>query len=187
MDMCGYDYEIITSNADEHIYESNPAKFVSILAERKARAVYDKLISEGNMPSELAVVGSDTVVEFRGEIIGKPKDKQDAQRILKLLSNNTHTVYTGVAVMSGETTQVEVDTTEVKFCNLSDDEINAYVNSGEPFDKAGAYGIQGPFGMFVEKLNGNYFTIIGMPLPLLYRMLKKIGISPNIQSVDSIF
>lgn len=187
MSMCGYDYEIITSNADEHILESDPAEFVSILAERKARAVYDKLVSQGNAPSELAVVGSDTVVAFRGEIIGKPNDKQDARRILKLLSNNTHTVYTGVAVISGETTQVEVDTTDVKFCDLSDDEIETYVNSNEPYDKAGAYGIQGPFGMFVEKINGNYFTIIGMPLPVLYRMLKKIGVLPNIQSVDSGF
>ena len=94
MSMCGYDYEIVVSNADENIMEHDPQKLVSALAEKKAREVYDRLIAEGADPSELAVVGSDTVVAFNGEIIGKPRDEKDAAGILKKLSGNTHTVHT---------------------------------------------------------------------------------------------
>ena len=159
MSMCGYDYEIVVSNADENIMEHDPQKLVSALAEKKAREVYDRLIAEGTDPSELAVVGSDTVVAFNGEM-------------------------TGIAVISRGSVQQDVSTTEVRFCTLADDEINAYVASGEPTDKAGAYGIQGPFGMFVESICGNYFTIIGLPLPILYRMLKNIGILPTLRRID---
>ena len=182
--MCGYDYEIVVSNADENIVEHDPQKLVSALAEKKAREVYDRLIAEGTDPSELAVVGSDTVVAFNGEIIGKPRDEKDAAGILKKLSGNTHTVHTGIAVISRGSVQQDVSTTEVRFCTLADDEINAYVASGEPTDKAGAYGIQGPFGMFVESICGNYFTIIGLTLPILYRMLKNIGILPTLRRID---
>lgn len=184
MSMCGYDYEIVVSNADENIMEHDPQKLVSALAEKKAREVYDRLIAEGTDPSELAVVGSDTVVAFNGEIIGKPRDEKDAVGILKKLSGNTHTVHTGIAVISRGSVQQDVSTTEVRFCTLTDDEINAYVASGEPTDKAGAYGIQGPFGMFAESICGNYFTIIGLPLPILYRMLKNIGILPTLRRID---
>lgn len=184
MSMCGYDYEIVVSNADENIVEHDPQKLVSALAEKKAREVYDRLIAEGADPSELAVVGSDTVVAFNGEIIGKPRDEKDAAGILKKLTGNTHTVHTGIAVISRGSVQQDVSTTEVRFCTLADDEINAYVASGEPTDKAGAYGIQGPFGMFVESICGNYFTIIGLPLPILYRMLKNIGILPTLRRID---
>ena len=184
MSMCGYDYEIVVSNADENIMEHDPQKLVSALAEKKAREVYDRLIAEGTDPSELAVVGSDTVVAFNGEIIGKPRDEKDAVGILKKLSGNTHTVHTGIAVISRGSVQQDVSTTEVRFCTLADDEINAYVASGEQTDNAGAYGIQGPFGMFVESICGNYFTIIGLPLPILYRMLKNIGILPTLRRID---
>nr|MDY5756194.1 nucleoside triphosphate pyrophosphatase [Eubacteriales bacterium] len=127
MSMCGYDYEIVVSNADENIVEHDPQKLVSALAEKKAREVYDRLIAEGADPSELAVVGSDTVVAFNGEIIGKPRDEKDAVGILKKLSGNTHTVHTGIAVISPGSVQQDVSTTEVRFCTLADDEINAYV------------------------------------------------------------
>lgn len=196
--MCGYDYEIIVSNADETIDENDPESFVRALSFRKAKDVFDRLFAAGRR--DFAVIGSDTVVAFQkdGEakpvIIGKPKDAEDAVRILSMLSGKTHRVFTGVSVIADisdenaaaqcsirkkEEIQTECSITEVTFETLSPDEITDYVNSGDPLDKAGSYGIQGPFGMFVREIRGNYFTVIGMPIPVLYKMLKKIGILPH--------
>ena len=196
--MCGYDYEIIVSNADETIDENDPESFVRALSFRKAKDVFDRLFAAGRR--DFAVIGSDTVVAFQKEgetkpvIIGKPKDAEDAVRILSMLSGKTHRVFTGVSVIadiSDENAaaqcsirekaeiQTECSITEVTFETLSPDEITDYVNSGDPLDKAGSYGIQGPFGMFVREIRGNYFTVIGMPIPVLYKMLKKIGILPH--------
>lgn len=196
--MCGYDYEIIVSNADETIDESDPESFVRALSFRKAKEVFDRLSAAGRR--DFAVIGSDTVVAFQKEggtkpvIIGKPKDAKDAVRILSMLSGKTHRVFTGVSVIADipdenataqcsirkkEEIQTECSITEVTFETLSPDEIADYVNSGDPLDKAGSYGIQGPFGMFVREIRGNYFTVIGMPIPVLYKMLKKIGILPH--------
>lgn len=208
--MCGYDYEIIVSNADETIDENDPESFVRALSFRKAKEVFDRLFAAGRR--EFAVIGSDTVVAFQKEggtkpvIIGKPKDAEDAVRILSMLSGKTHRVFTGVSVIADipdenaaaqcsirekeeiqtecsirekAEIQTECSITEVTFETLSPDEITDYVNSGDPLDKAGSYGIQGPFGMFVREIRGNYFTVIGMPIPVLYKMLKKIGILPH--------
>lgn len=196
--MCGYDYEIIVSNADETIDESDPENFVRALSFRKAKEVFDRLFAAGRR--DFAVIGSDTVVALQKEggtkpvIIGKPKDAEDAVRILSMLSGKTHRVFTGVSVIADipdenaaaqcsirekEEIQTECSITEVTFETLSPDEITDYVNSGDPLDKAGSYGIQGPFGMFVREIRGNYFTVIGMPIPVLYKMLKKIGILPH--------
>lgn len=208
--MCGYDYEIIVSNADETIDENDPESFVRALSFRKAKEVFDRLFAVGRR--DFAVIGSDTVVAFQKEgeikpvIIGKPKDAKDAVRILSMLSGKTHRVFTGVSVIADipdenaaaqcsirkkeeiqtecsirekAEIQTECSITEVTFETLSPDEITDYVNSGDPLDKAGSYGIQGPFGMFVREIRGNYFTVIGMPIPVLYKMLKKIGILPH--------
>ena len=208
--MCGYDYEIIVSNADETIDENDPESFVRALSFRKAKEVFDRLFAAGRR--DFAVIGSDTVVAFQKEgeakpvIIGKPKDAKDAVRILSILSGKTHRVFTGVSVIADipdenaaaqcsirekeeiqtecsiqekEEIQTECSITEVTFETLSPDEIMDYVNSGDPLDKAGSYGIQGPFGMFVREIQGNYFTVIGMPIPVLYKMLKKIGVLPH--------
>lgn len=208
--MCGYDYEIIVSNADETIDENDPENFVRALSFRKAKDVFDRLFAAGRR--DFAVIGSDTVVALQKEggtkpvIIGKPKDAEDAVRILSMLSGKTHRVFTGVSVIADipdenaaaqcsirekeeiqtecsirkkAEIQTECSITEVTFETLSPDEITDYVNSGDPLDKAGSYGIQGPFGMFVREIRGNYFTVIGMPIPVLYKMLKKIGILPH--------
>lgn len=196
--MCGYDYEIIVSNADETIDENDPESFVRALSFRKAKDVFDRIFAAGRR--DFAVIGSDTVVALQKEggtkpvIIGKPKDAEDAVRILSMLSGKTHRVFTGVSVIADipdenaaaqcsiqekAEIQTECSITEVTFETLSPDEITDYVNSGDPLDKAGSYGIQGPFGMFVREIRGNYFTVIGMPIPVLYKMLKKIGILPH--------
>ena len=208
--MCGYDYEIIVSNADETIDENDPENFVRALSFRKAKDVFDRLFAAGRR--DFAVIGADAVVALQKEggtkpvIIGKPKDAEDAVRILSMLSGKTHRVFTGVSVIADipdenaaaqcsirekeeiqtecsirkkAEIQTECSITEVTFETLSPDEITDYVNSGDPLDKAGSYGIQGPFGMFVREIRGNYFTVIGMPIPVLYKMLKKIGILPH--------
>lgn len=179
--MCGYEYEIEVSRADEHIDEPDPAEYVARLAERKAEEVYRRLTREGGRCAEgsIAVLGADTVVLDEGDIIGKPKDEADAKRILSRLSGKTHTVYTGVAVVTAEDTRTGTAQTQVTFETLSEEEIDRYIATGEPLDKAGAYGIQGPFGMFVREISGNYFTVIGLPLPMAYQMLKEAGVLPG--------
>ena len=193
LSMCGYDYEIVVSRADENISETDPGIYVTKLAERKAREVYDRLMSERGAGEEpIAVLGSDTVVydpesaetqdgeaSLHADIIGKPKDAFDAAGILKRLSGRTHTVFTGVAVVTAEGCMTDLSKTRVTFEALSDEEIEKYVASGEPLDKAGAYGIQGPFGMFVKAIEGNYFTVIGLPLPNVYRLLRQVGVLPR--------
>ena len=186
MDMCGYDYEIIVSSADENIEQCEPRKYVETLALKKAGDVFERVKAENEAAGKnekTAVIGSDTVVVLDGKIIGKPKDKKDAARIISTISGRTHKVYTGLAVITDDNVQLDCSITGVKVKKMTDEEITKYVDTGESLDKAGAYGLQGPFGMFVESIEGNYFTIIGMPLPMLYAMLKNIGITPNMHRV----
>ena len=187
--MCGYDYEIIVSNADETIDENDPESFVRALSFRKAKDVFDRLFAAGRR--DFAVIGSDTVVAFQKEgetkpvIIGKPKDAKDAVRILSMLSGKTHRVFTGVSVIADipdenaaaqcsirekaeiqtecsiqgkAEIQTECSITEVTFETLSPDEITDYVNSGDPLDKAGSYGIRSAclsakFGAIISRLS----------------------------------
>lgn len=121
------------------------------------------------------VIGADTVVAVDGKILGKPRDKQEAEAMLKMLSGKIHSVFTGVTVISPTGKNSFFAETKVKFFELSDDEINAYVNTGECMDKAGAYGIQGKGSLLVEKIDGDYFNVVGLPVSLLYRVLKTQG------------
>ncbi|MED5016141.1 Maf family protein [Paenibacillus chibensis] len=169
-------YEIHPSHADEHTPDDwTPQQIVEGLALRKAQAVYELIAN----PSENAViVGSDTIVVLEGQVLGKPADDADAFRMLKSLQGRTHLVYTGVACIdaaSGETL-VRHRSTKVSMKELSDAKIDAYVKSGEPSDKAGAYGIQGLGATLVERIEGCYFTVVGLPVSLLSDMLSEFGI-----------
>lgn len=157
------DFVIKTADVDETLPENiAPDKAVEYLSEIKAEPFKnDKDI----------VIGADTVVAIDGKILGKPKDKADAYNMLKMLSGKEHSVFTGVTVISNgkcDTFSVE---TRVKFFALSDDEINDYINTGEPFDKAGAYGIQGKGSLLVEKIDGDYFNVVGLPVSKLAKSL----------------
>ena len=122
------------------------------------------------------IIAADTLVSFSGESLGKPKDPDDAVRMLHLLSGRTHQVYTGVTVIAPDGTAFsDVDRTDVTFAVLSDDEIRSYVNSGEPMDKAGAYALQGRAGLWVERLDGSDTSVIGLPLYLVRRLLLAAG------------
>lgn len=143
--------------------------YVGRLAEEKAR--------ERAEPGEL-ILAADTVVAIDGELLGKPEDPEDARRMLRRLSGRAHNVLTGVAVFdpASDRLQLEVVTTAVVFNPLSEEEIHWYVQGGEPMDKAGAYGIQGQAALFIERLDGNYSNVVGLPLPAVYRLLQSAGV-----------
>ena len=123
------------------------------------------------------VIGADTVVELDGAILGKPRDEDDAFRMLQALSGHEHRVYTGVTLIRGAARLSETEMTRVFFRKMTDAEIRAYIATGEPMDKAGAYGYQGVAGLFVERIDGDYFNVVGLPLCRLGRMLETMGVS----------
>ncbi|MBQ7501044.1 MAG: septum formation protein Maf [Clostridia bacterium] len=156
----GIDPVIIVSDADENIDSPDPEKTVTELALRKVRAVADKI------PEDALAIAADTVVYADGEILGKPKDDEDARRMLEKLSGRRHSVYTGVALTYCGMTVSGCEKTEVCFRKLSESEIREYVDSGEPRDKAGAYAIQGRAAFFVSRIVGDYLNVIGLPVCL---------------------
>ena len=121
------------------------------------------------------VVAADTIVVCSGSILGKPKNEEDAFRMLKMLSGKDHQVMTGLTVLRGDTAQVCTEVTDVHFRELTDGEILAYIRTGEPMDKAGAYGIQGGAALFVEKLSGDYYNVMGLPVCRLGQMLRSLA------------
>lgn len=123
------------------------------------------------------VIGADTVVELHGEILGKPRDREDAFRMLRALAGSEHRVWTGVTLACGGELVSEAEMTRVRFRDMTDREINAYIGTGEPMDKAGAYGYQGYAGLFVERIDGDYFNVVGLPLCRLGRMLESLGVT----------
>ena len=122
------------------------------------------------------IVAADTIVWLDDHVLGKPKDAEDAKAMLRRLSGRTHSVFTGVCVISGKTTLSEAEESLVRFRQMSEKEIAAYVDSGEPMDKAGAYGAQGIAGLFVERIEGSFSNVMGLPLCRLGNMLKKVGV-----------
>ena len=151
--------------------ESGPGETVIALSAAKAAEV-SALCAEEDL-----VIGADTIVWAEGRKLGKPHTEDEAREMLRLLSGKTHEVYTGVTVMKGENVISEYEVSEVTFRSLSEREIEAYVNSGDPMDKAGAYGIQGKAALFVRKIQGDYYNIMGLPLCRLGEMLKKQGVN----------
>ena len=159
------------SDADETLEKDMSAKdAVREISRRKAFAVL------GETSGDRVIIGADTVVENNGEIYGKPKDADDARRMLGEMSGGRHLVHTGITVTDGTRTVSETVTTEVFMRKLTDREIDGYIASGAPFDKAGAYGIQGAAGAFVERLVGDYFNVMGLPLFRISEILSEFGI-----------
>lgn len=161
----GVRFSVRVSQADEQIAPGTPPhEAVMQLARQKAQAVAQAC------PDDL-VIGADTVVVLDGEILGKPADTADAARMLRRLSGQTHTVYTGVCLLRAGTAETFFEQTQVTFYPLTDAEIAAYVATGEPMDKAGAYGIQGRGCTLVREIRGDYFNVVGLPVAALYRRL----------------
>ena len=172
----GIVHEVVVSGADEDVQEENPARLVEMLSSRKAEEVYERLVQQ-EPSGDLVVIGADTVVAADGKILGKPEDEEDARRMLRMLSGRSHHVYTGVT-LCGRMGSVrrEVSFSEestVHVAQLTEKEISEYIDSGEPMDKAGAYGIQGAFMKFVSGIEGDYFNIVGLPVSHLYQEMKQ--------------
>ncbi|MBQ2861885.1 MAG: septum formation protein Maf [Oscillospiraceae bacterium] len=159
------EYEILVSGCEESVPECNPAEKVpAILAEQKALAV-------ASLRPKDTVIGSDTVVVLDDEIFGQPKDFAHAHQMLRALSGKRHFVYTGVAVAEKGGVRSFVQKTEVEFYELSDETIDNYIATGEPMDKAGAYGIQGKGSVLVKGITGDYFNVMGLPVAETARFL----------------
>ena len=165
---------IIVSDADENIDESNPEELVKKLSHIKAQAVYDKIKADKTigLHEDDYILGADTIVYANGNVLGKPKDKDDARTMIKTLSGNAHSVYTGFTLIDSEGNTVsKAVETKVYVYDMSDGEIEDYISTDEPYDKAGAYGIQGLFGKYVEKIEGDYNNVVGLPVSAIYNTL----------------
>lgn len=161
------DFKVVVSDVDETVDETLPgSEIVAILAKRKAEAVVK------DYPNAL-VLGSDTIVYLNGKVLGKPKDKAEATKMLQALSGTTHHVYTAVYLTNGHITDTQISDTKVTLHHLTDEEIADYVASEEPMDKAGAYGIQGLGALLVAEIQGDFYGVAGFPIATVYRMLKK--------------
>lgn len=171
----GYSFTVKTFGCSEELpSETKPEDAAGILAKRKALAAFSKLRESGK--TGFTVMGSDTVVALDGEILGKPKNKTDALCMLLKLSGKTHSVYTGVCVKNENFEEVFVNETKVEFYPLTQEMCRRYVETGEPMDKAGAYGIQSLGSVLVKKINGDFFSVMGLPAAQTARVLKNAGI-----------
>lgn len=168
MTLAGFDFISVPAVKDENIPSgTSPQDAVLMLSHQKALEIAEKYTSD-------TVIGADTVVALGDEIMGKPKTEQDAFDMLKKLSGKTHTVLTGVCVISPDKQINFYEKTEVEFYPLGDDEIKQYIASGEPMDKAGAYGIQEKGAMFVKSINGDFYNVVGLPIARLARELRSL-------------
>jgi septum formation protein len=169
----GIEFEVIPSDMDEIITKEVPSDIVMELAYQKALNVYQKL----NM-SDCTVIGSDTIVVYKDEILGKPADKAEAYDMLSMLADRTHQVYTGVSLLVNIGGKLTVKTffekTDVTLYPITKEDLHAYVESGDPLDKAGAYGIQGDFSIHIKGINGDYNNVVGLPVGRLYQEMKAL-------------
>jgi len=165
----GLDFEVVVSQIDEvHRDGESPENYVARLATEKANAV---VLTR----PEAWVIGADTTVVIGGELLEKPSDRADGERMLRTISGKSHTVHTGIALLGPNWRQTEVVSTRVAISPMSAEEIAWYVATGEPMDKAGAYAAQGIGAMFIESIEGSYTNVVGLPLATLMQMMKRAG------------
>ena len=172
----GWPFTTVTAGIDEtRRPNEQPVEYVQRLAKEKAEAVASSLESG-------LVLGADTTVVVEKTLLGQPHDQEDARRMLRLLSGKWHEVLTGVAIvrLSGES-KVDYETTRVRFAEMSEKEIGWYISTGEPKGKAGAYAVQGAAALFIEEIQGDYFNIVGLPIRLVFEMVKAMS-SPHPES-----
>jgi septum formation protein len=172
----GFTFQIISSAVDETALEGeSPQDLVRRLAEQKARLVAARALGPA------VVVGADTVVVADHQVLGKPSSADEARSMLRLLSGQTHTVYTGLALirLPDEASRLDVEATQVTFEPMSAEDISAYIATGEPFDKAGAYAIQGRGGRYISRIEGCYFNVVGLPLARVCHLLRELDWKPD--------
>ncbi|MGH9785156.1 MAG: Maf family protein [Terriglobia bacterium] len=187
----GFEFEVVaTSVREEQLPGESPETFVCRLATEKAAAALDRIAH----PCAAPILGADTVVVLGNEMLGKPVSAEDAQRMLRMLSGREHRVLTGLCLLSPPPDwpsplselrkEVQFASTLVQFAELTEEEIEAYVASGEPFDKAGGYAIQGLASKYVEEIQGCYFNVVGLPVSLLYQMLQRLHSDTAMESAQ---
>ena len=180
LDLIGIAHEVRPANIDETMRpRETPRRHAERLAREKASAIAKR-------DPDLITIGADTIVVVNRKVLGKPRDTDDAARMIALLSGREHVVTTAVAVSRGKKLRSAVEEVRVKFRRLRDDEIEAYIATGEPMDKAGAYGIQGYGATIVERIEGDYFAVMGLPIVRLVGLLRDVGISYRFGSLATI-
>lgn len=167
LELADLKFDVMPSDAQEITTKTVPNEVVMELASIKAKDIYKK--SE----KQSMIVGADTVVAYQGQILGKPTDKADAKRMLTMLSGQTHEVYTGVCVIEDGKTKTFYEETKVTFYEISDEQINHYIKTGEPMDKAGSYGIQGKAAVFIKGIEGDYYNVVGFPIARFLQEITK--------------
>lgn len=169
--MFNVEYQTVITETDENLdFTCHPSEFVRIISARKSQSALD-VCGKGKI-----IITADTIVACGGEILGKPADEADAYRMLSLLSGSWHEVYTGIVITDGDKSVSDVETTRVKFKNLDDREIEKYIKTSKPLDKAGAYGIQDSAALFIERIEGDYYNVVGLPMFRLSTMLREFNI-----------
>ena len=166
----GVCFDIVSADADESSDINDPAALVQELALRKGRATRDLLKARGEWDGNTLVIASDTVVAAGNEILGKPQDAADARRMLSMLSGTAHHVISGISLLMDDREITDFDDTSVYFGDMTPDEIDWYVRSGEPMDKAGAYAVQGLASLWIRRLEGCYFNVVGLPVHKLNQL-----------------
>lgn len=190
LEQIGISFEVRVSDREEVYHSREPEAIVKKLALAKAENVAEDLQEKKDLPQETGregknelrntiVIGADTIVVSDGSILGKPKDEADAVRMIQNLQGRSHKVYTGVAILDFDkegkrASVVHAVETEVFVCKMSEEEIREYAATGEPLDKAGGYGIQGRFAAYIERIDGDYYNVVGLPVSYVYQQLKQI-------------
>ena len=167
LELADLKFDVMPSDAQEITTKTAPNEVVMELASIKAKDIYKK--SE----KQSMIVGADTVVAYQGQILGKPTDEADAKRMLTMLSGQTHEVYTGVCVIEDGKTKTFYEETKVTFYEISDEQIDYYIKTGEPMDKAGSYGIQGKAAVFIKGIEGYYYNVVGFPIARFLQEITK--------------
>lgn len=174
----GLKFEILTENADETCHETAPHEYVKALALRKGEATRARLLEGGNMTKDTLIIAADTIVVADGEILGKPKDPEDAARMLRMFSGKAHHVISGIALLTKDKEIARAETTKVIFDKVPEREIEQYIATSEPYDKAGAYAIQGFASLWITGIEGDYFNVVGFPVKCFADLLsEEFGIS----------
>ena len=174
LESMGLDFEIVVADTDESSNETDPRALVELLSRRKGLAVRDLLQSKGRDLSNTVIIASDTVVSVDGQILGKPADREDALRMLRMLSGRAHEVVSGVCLIGGDRIGSAHEVTEVVFDTLDEATIERYISQSAPYDKAGAYAIQGSASAFISGIRGCYFNVVGLPVHRLNTLYREI-------------
>ena len=173
LQMLGLSFEVVTADTDESSEERDPTALVRELSRRKGEAVRELLRTRGEDLDNTVIISSDTVVAAEGEILGKPRDEEEACRMLRLYVGRTHRVVSGICLIRGDRCAVSHEVTEVVFDDMTEEEIRTYVKEQKPYDKAGAYAIQGVASAYIKEIRGDYFNVVGLPVHGLCKLYRE--------------